>query len=303
MNNKAIDPYVCPKTHILINHFNVKNQAILDLLELTFFRKRLAEGIPRGSLDFTHYKSIHKHILQDLYNWAGVERTVAITNGERQYTMPERIAQCMDMILHSLKKDNHLRNLQTSDFVNKMAHYFIELKLVHPFRKGNDITLRLFTDEIAYNAGYSLNWDKIQKELYIKASLDGFDGKYDLIVQLFDDIVQLKNKNTPEHNEKVRMLNDNNISISDSLYRNILKYIDEVDKYENLLYLVYNKGFEKIDAEITSSLSLQKHLLKELINQIVIDESWDILEEYTRMSPNVTTCHIDLQSIQSDLHR
>lgn len=126
MKKKAIDSYLYPGTTVLINHFNVKDQGSLDLLEIAFFRKRLAQGIPQGNFDYEHYKSIHKHIFQDIYEWAGVERTVAIAKDESLFAVPDRIRPCMISVLNGLKKDAYLRimkkmNLQRERLIILMS--------------------------------------------------------------------------------------------------------------------------------------------------------------------------------------
>ena len=112
MNEKNLDPYVYTGTNILKNKFDIKNQNDLNLIETSFFRKRLAEGIPQGNLDFDHYKRIHKHIFQDVYDWAGMERTVAIAKGDSLFAVPSRITPCMNMVLNSLKNENYFKKIK-----------------------------------------------------------------------------------------------------------------------------------------------------------------------------------------------
>src|SRR5437764_4383532 len=52
---------------------------------------RAAEPLPDGSLDFVHYKAVHHHLFQDVYEWAGQVRTVRISKGGNPFCFPENI--------------------------------------------------------------------------------------------------------------------------------------------------------------------------------------------------------------------
>ena len=50
--------------------------------ELTLIRLQELQKNPiKGNFDFKHLKDIHEYIFQDLYDWAGKERTVEIGKG------------------------------------------------------------------------------------------------------------------------------------------------------------------------------------------------------------------------------
>ena len=76
--------YCYSGTDVLINKLNIKdkNELFNAEIELTSIRlKELEEAPIEGSFDFTHLKQIHRYIFQDLYDWAGHERTVEIGKG------------------------------------------------------------------------------------------------------------------------------------------------------------------------------------------------------------------------------
>ncbi|WP_352652643.1 hypothetical protein [Mesorhizobium sp. M0659] len=75
------DPLCYPGTTVLRNRLNIKDQARLDEFELALFLTRADEHIPAGRLDFEHYKAVHHHLFQDVYEWAGEVRAIRIGKG------------------------------------------------------------------------------------------------------------------------------------------------------------------------------------------------------------------------------
>ncbi len=52
---------------------------------------RIAEGVPKGSFDLAHLRAIHRHLFQDVYDWAGELRTVEIFKGGNQFQFRQYI--------------------------------------------------------------------------------------------------------------------------------------------------------------------------------------------------------------------
>ena len=62
------DPLCYPGTQVLINKAGVQDQDQLDQFEQLMFLSRAEELLPSGNLDYAHYKSIHHHFFQDVYD-------------------------------------------------------------------------------------------------------------------------------------------------------------------------------------------------------------------------------------------
>jgi cell filamentation protein len=75
------DPYTYKSSTVLVNKLGLENQAELDAFEAEISNARAEEPLPDGILDFEHYKAIHHHLFQDVYQWAGRVRTVRISKG------------------------------------------------------------------------------------------------------------------------------------------------------------------------------------------------------------------------------
>lgn len=76
--------YCYPGTNILKNKLNIRDIEVLHEAERDYSSVRQAELTNRGvtgDFSFKHLCSIHKHLFQDIYTWAGKTRTVDISKG------------------------------------------------------------------------------------------------------------------------------------------------------------------------------------------------------------------------------
>ena len=80
----ADDPYVYPGTSVLRNRLNTQDPDFLDKQERALVALRMRRDIPRGAFDLTHLRAIHRHLFQDVYDWAGELRTVEISKRRQQ---------------------------------------------------------------------------------------------------------------------------------------------------------------------------------------------------------------------------
>lgn len=85
------DPYTYENSTVLINNLDLREQAELNAFEAEISSARADEPLPQGGLDFEHYKAIHHHLFQDVYEWAGKPRTVRIFKAGNPFCFPENI--------------------------------------------------------------------------------------------------------------------------------------------------------------------------------------------------------------------
>jgi cell filamentation protein len=66
-------------TTVLVNKLNIRDGDTLDRVEAEITQEaaiRWEQSPKLSTFDFEHYKAIHKHLFQDLYEWAGEPREV-----------------------------------------------------------------------------------------------------------------------------------------------------------------------------------------------------------------------------------
>ena len=117
------DPYTYPGSAVLRNKLGLTDAAKLDRLERQLVSQRAAEGIPDGDFDLAHLRAIHRHLFQDVYEWAGRthDERVLLSDGTsasepiprkidgKPFMVGARIPQELDRIVRKLLQDKHLR--------------------------------------------------------------------------------------------------------------------------------------------------------------------------------------------------
>lgn len=171
---RAWDDYFIPGTSVLRNKFTGPGRPYgesdpqrLRLLEEQFTSLRLAElhmaPVP-GQFDYAHMKAIHWHIFQDVYDWAGEERTAPTSghmtkDGHAYYPAGPALTQAAEAEYAKIAAANYLRGLEHGRFVAELAERWGELNVVHSFREGNTRAQFVFFSQLAEQAGYRLETD------------------------------------------------------------------------------------------------------------------------------------------------
>lgn len=179
-NPSSERPYVYPGTNTLRNKFGLRDAQTLQALETSLSYSRLAELDVRpllGKFDLAHLRAIHRHIFQDVYDWAGQVRTVSIAKANSLFALPEHIESYAAAIFAGLERENHLRGLGRKVFIKQAAYYLGEINALHPFREGNGRAQRAFMQHLAIQAGYRFDWMRTGAEEMVSASIAAFDGE------------------------------------------------------------------------------------------------------------------------------
>ncbi|MFE5322246.1 Fic/DOC family protein [Paenibacillus sp. NPDC056579] len=170
------DPYLYPDIDVMRNKFGIRDQASLHKAEVDHVMFRLVQleqkPIP-GDMDAKHLQAIHKHIFQDVYDWAGEYRVVDMTKyydnlGMRMgYWHHRDIGDALGKVTGSLREEGFLKELPNSEaFAQRASRYMAAINQVHPFREGNGRSQREFIRTLALNAGYRLDWARVpEREL------------------------------------------------------------------------------------------------------------------------------------------
>jgi cell filamentation protein len=176
------DPYVYPGTNVLINNENIRDPHDLETFERRMTLQRMREGIPRIQFSSAGFRSIHRHLFQDVYAWAGDDRTVNLAKGGTMFCLAPFVSRELDKRFDALRADNNLRGQAPEQFAERAALHICELNAVHPFRDGNGRTLRAFLEQLGDGAGHPIDLRRIAPTAWIDASIISFrDGDYALM--------------------------------------------------------------------------------------------------------------------------
>ena len=183
------DPLCYPDTTVLRNLLDIEDQALLDEVELALFLTRAEEPFPAGEFDLTHYLSLHRHLFQDVYPWAGEIRTIRIGKDGNWFCFPEYIPAELNRVFNELGDPDALAQKTVPDFANHVGHFLAELNAIHPFREGNGRTQLAFLAILAEHAGFSFDEGKLDRERVIQAMIESFAGSEAPLISLIQDIV------------------------------------------------------------------------------------------------------------------
>jgi cell filamentation protein len=186
----ADDTYCYPGTNVLINKLDTRNQDVLDRFEAEMSSQRAAEPLPSGRLSYSHYRAIHHHLFQDVYDWAGKPRTVRIAKGGNSFCYPEYIHAQAKKLFEQLGRKRHLRGLSPAEFAAQAAHFLAELNAIHPFREGNGRSQLTFLILLAEQAGHPVDTDRLDPQRAMGAMIASFGGEEEPLAELIANLIE-----------------------------------------------------------------------------------------------------------------
>ncbi len=188
----AQDPYCYPGTDILRNRLCLRDSAALAAVELEYTLAR-AETLPVQfeRFDLARLQGIHRHLFQDVYDWAGELRTVDVAKGDTRFCTWTRVEPEARRLFGQLEREDWLCALELPVFIERTADYYCELNLLHPFREGNGRAQRLLFEELIANAGYAVDWSGIGADAWIAANIAGVHLDLEPLIGIFRRVVAL----------------------------------------------------------------------------------------------------------------
>jgi cell filamentation protein len=184
------DPYLYPGINVMRNALGIHQVQRLEqaAYELTALRAATLELGPKAR-GLPHLCAIHRHIYQDIFAWAGEIREVDIYQGDTRFCHFEYIEKEGNALMRSLEGEAWLQDLEKGEFVERLAHYYCEINVLHPFRIGNGITQRIFFEQLALHAGYQLDWRGIEPQAWAEANQAGAMGDLAALRAIFGKVV------------------------------------------------------------------------------------------------------------------
>jgi cell filamentation protein len=156
---------------------------------------------PPATFDAAHLTALHKHLFQDIFEWAGRARdqqiqlsdgTIAyaphLRKGGNTFTFGPDIPGALDRVFAKLAAGHFLRGLTRPQFAAAAAEFLIALNAIHPFREGNGRTQRAMLSQLAARAGHVIAFDVMSGERNKLVSRAAHDGDPSGMYRLLDEI-------------------------------------------------------------------------------------------------------------------
>ncbi|MBI3220888.1 MAG: Fic family protein [Bacteroidetes bacterium] len=197
---KYIDPvftYIDSKTGLLKNIQNITDPDVLLFVESGAVTKRLQELYqqPIKIKSINSFFEIHRHLFQDIYEWAGKVRKVEISKDGKQFFPISNFDngfRYIDQLIVEFKK---IPKDNKKLLAEKLAEILDNANYLHPFREGNGRTQREFLRLLALEKGLTLNLNppdnRSTYERYMKGTIE---SDVNTLAELIFELINMNKK-------------------------------------------------------------------------------------------------------------
>ncbi len=174
------DVYCYPPDHLVLkSKLNLRDASELEYFEREFVSYRMQQDIPSGDFDLAHLRAIHRHLFQDVYEWAGEVRTVEINKGGSQFQFYRYIETGMNDVHRRIQAHGYLKGLGADNFADLAGEIIGDVNYAHPFREGNGRTQLQFFKQLAQKASHAVDLTRIEQSAWMDASRNAHLGDYE----------------------------------------------------------------------------------------------------------------------------
>lgn len=132
------DDYTVPGTKVLKNKLGITDHTLFGIAEDAYSTNRTKDVKPLKDFSLDEYKSIHKTLFQDMYDWAGEPRYKApyLDGVGSAHFMPlDQGLKVVKQCLATLRKDkNQLAKTDNEQFSKVASSIFATINEAHIFR-------------------------------------------------------------------------------------------------------------------------------------------------------------------------
>lgn len=177
-NYKYVDSkyiYVDAETGILRNIPNFKSAKELLFFESVTVAKRIQELKNSSNIiiGIVSLFEIHKHLFQDVYEWAGENRRVEISKDGKQFFLTNLFDTALLFIDNLILEYKALDKTDKNAIASKLAEILDNINYLHPFREGNGRAQREFIRTLALEKGFHLNLNPPDNKLVYDQYMHG----------------------------------------------------------------------------------------------------------------------------------
>lgn len=164
-NRKYHGRIIMANKMILENRLNItdsyelarEEERISKKKAVQLFDNKFLDSFPAGKFDTL--QAIHKYMFEDVFDFAGENRTVNLAKGNFRFAPSMYLQAALD----------NIDKMPQSTF-DEIIEKYVEMNIAHPFREGNGRSTRIWLDHILKNEiGKVVDWSKVDKEDYLLA--------------------------------------------------------------------------------------------------------------------------------------
>lgn len=134
-----------------------EEEHLTKLRALELYDSGLLDGFEVGT--FAGLAAIHRHLFQDVYDFAGEQRAANIAKGSFRFAPVMYLGAALEAI----------DGMPQGTF-DQIVEKYVEMNVAHPFREGNGRSTRIWLDCILKRElGLVVDWSLVDKEDYLLA--------------------------------------------------------------------------------------------------------------------------------------
>ena len=185
--------YTDPKTGILRNLADITDPDVLLFFESGAVAKRIQELYekPIKIKGADSLLSIHRHLFQDVYSWAGEKRKVEISKAGKQFFPTTRFDNAFRFINTLISDYKNISKKDKLQIAEKLAEILDNVNYLHPFREGNGRTQREFLRLLVLEKGLILNLNPPDnKNVYDQYMQGTINSDVKILTKLILDLIE-----------------------------------------------------------------------------------------------------------------
>lgn len=169
--------YLQRGTGVLVNKLGLRDSAALHAAEGRLTSLRAHEVLTRPAMvDLSGppsavLRQLHRQLFQDVYAWAGRDRTVNIDRGGH-FAPVRTMVRTADLATDVAHRPDLARRSR-GGLARDLARIYQAINHAHLFRDGNGRAGKTYLALLADGAGFDLNYDAVPAQQWIRASQTG----------------------------------------------------------------------------------------------------------------------------------
>lgn len=185
--------YTNPETGVLRNIADISDPDVLLFFESGAVAKRIQELYekPIKIKGVDSLLSIHRHLFQDVYSWAGERRKVEISKAGKQFFPTTHFDNAFRFIDTLISDYKNISKGDKHKIAEKLAEILDNVNYLHPFREGNGRAQREFLRLLALEKGLTLNLNPVDnKNIYDQYMQGTINSDVKILSKLILDLIE-----------------------------------------------------------------------------------------------------------------
>lgn len=157
--------------------------------KLILAKYKLPDGQQLTGQQVGGLKLINGYLFGKVYDWAGHYREVDFNktaNGVVTFFHPVALFGNAEMDIQRQLDNFAMLPNDREQLAQALGQVVTEINMFHPFREGNGRTTRLFTEGLAWQHGFDINYTQAQQDAYMQASIQ---DDAEMMAQVFLEVL------------------------------------------------------------------------------------------------------------------